>query len=148
MWDMSFSAAPREARNFSSHDIGGFAEEAAARVEEEEVGAAVFEVVAMVESGLMIFAAAVEVDGFVVDRGCGAGGSDEGGLGLLRTSLKALLSTDTIGATCFVLVEVGRGVIMVVVDDFTSGLLVTVVRGAGTLWSELEAGAILWGTMA
>ena len=34
------------------------------------------------------------------------GGSDEGGLGLLRTALKALLSTDTIGAICFVLVEV------------------------------------------
>ena len=102
---MSFSAAPREALNFSSHDIGGFAEVVAARVEEEEVGAAVFEVVAMVESGFIIFAAAVEVDGFVEDRGF-AGGSDEGGLGLLRTSLKALLSTDTIGATCFVLVEV------------------------------------------
>ena len=101
---MSFSAAPREARNFSSHDIGGFAEVVAARVE-EEIGAAVFEVVAMVESGLIILAAAVEVGGFVEDRGF-AGGSDEGGLGLLRTSLKALLSTDTIGATCFVLVEV------------------------------------------
>ena len=37
---------------------------------------------------------------------------------------------------------------MVVVDEFTSGLLVTVVRGAGALWSELEAGAILWGMMA
>ena len=106
---MSFSAAPREARNFSSHDIGGFAEVVAARVEEEELGAAVFEVVAMVESGFIIFAAAVEVGGFVEDRGfAGAslGGSDEGGLGLLSTSLKALLSTDTIGATCFVLVEV------------------------------------------
>ena len=106
---MSFSAAPRDARNFSSHDIGGFAEVIAARVEEEELGAAVFEVEAMVESGLIILAAAVEVDGFVEDRGfAGAslGGSDEGGLGLLRTSLKALLSTDTIGATCFVLVEV------------------------------------------
>ena len=102
---MSFSAAPRDARNFSSHDIGGFVEVVAARVEEEEVGAAVFEVVAMVESGFIIFAAAVEVDGFVEDRGF-AGGSDEGGLGLLSTALNALLSTDTIGATCFVLVEV------------------------------------------
>ena len=37
---------------------------------------------------------------------------------------------------------------MVVVDDFTSGLLVTVVRGAGALWSELEAGVLLWGMMA
>ena len=37
---------------------------------------------------------------------------------------------------------------MVVVDDFTSGSLVTVVRGAGTLLLELEAGAILWGMMA
>ena len=96
---MSFSAAPREARNFSSHDIGGFAEVVAARIEEEEVGAA------MAESGLIIFAAAVDVDGFDEDRGF-AGGSDEGGLGLLSTALKALLSTDTIGATCFVLVEV------------------------------------------
>ena len=56
MWDMSFSAAPREALNFSSHDIGGFAEVVAARIEEEEVGAA------MAESGLIIFAAAVDVD--------------------------------------------------------------------------------------
>ena len=32
--------------------------------------------------------------------------SDEGGLGLLSTALNALLSTDTIGAACFVLVEV------------------------------------------
>ena len=106
---MSFSAAPRDARNFSSHDIGGFAEVVAARVEEEEVSAAVFEVVAMVESGLIILAAAVEVDGFVEDRGFAGGslgGSDEGGLGLLSTALNALLSTDTIGAACFVLVEV------------------------------------------
>lgn len=105
---MSFSAAPREALNFSSHDIGGFTEVIAARVE-EEVGAAVFEVVAMAESGLIIFAAAVQVGGFVVDGGCAGsslGGSDEGGLGLLSTALKALLSTDTIGATCIVLVEV------------------------------------------
>ena len=82
---------------------------AAARVEEEEVSAAVFEVVAMVESGLIILAAAVEVDGFVEDRGFAGGslgGSDEGGLGLLSTALNALLSTDTIGAACFVLVEV------------------------------------------
>ena len=106
---MSFSAAPREALSFSSHDIGGFAEVVAARAKEEELGAAVFEVEAMVESGLIILAAAVEVGGFVEDRGfAGAslGGSDEGGLGLLSTALKALLSTDTIGATCFVLVEV------------------------------------------
>ena len=107
---MSFSAAPREALSFSSHDIGGFAEVVAARAKEEELGAAVFEVEAMVESGLIILAVVVEVDGFVEDRGCGAGGSlggsDEGGLGFLSTALKALLSTDTIGATCFVLVEV------------------------------------------
>ena len=37
---------------------------------------------------------------------------------------------------------------MVVVDDFTSGLLVTVARGAGTLLLELEAFVILWGMMA
>jgi len=37
---------------------------------------------------------------------------------------------------------------MVVVDDFNSELLATVVRGAGTLLLELEAGAILWGIMA
>ena len=38
---------------------------------------------------------------------------------------------------------------MVVVDDFKSGLLATVVIGAGrTLWSELEAGVVLCGTMA
>ena len=37
---------------------------------------------------------------------------------------------------------------MVVEDDFTSGLLATVVRGAGTLLLEHEAGVILWGMMA
>ena len=37
---------------------------------------------------------------------------------------------------------------MVVVEDFTSGLLVSVVRGAGTLLLELEAGVVLWGMMA
>ena len=37
---------------------------------------------------------------------------------------------------------------MVVVDDFNSELLATVVRRAGTLLLELEAGAILWGIMA
>ena len=108
MWDMSFSAAPREALNFSSHDIGGFTEVIAARVE-EEVGAAVFEVVAMVESGFIILAESLEVGSFVEDRGFAGGslgGSDEGGLGLLSTALNALLSTDTIGAACFVLVEV------------------------------------------
>ena len=105
---MSFSAAPREALNFSSHDIGGFAEVVAARVEEEEIGAAVFEVVAMVESGFIILAESLEVGSFVEDRGFAGGslgGSDEG-LGLLSTALNALLSTDTIGAACFVLVEV------------------------------------------
>ena len=106
---MSFSAAPREALNFSSHDIGGFAEVVAARVEEEEIGAAVFEVVAMVESGFIILAESLEVGSFVEDRGFAGGslgGSDEGGLGLLSTALNELLSTDTIGAACFVLVEV------------------------------------------
>ena len=95
---MSFSAAPREALNFSSHDIGGFAEIVAARVEEEEIGAAVFEVVAMVESGFIILAESLEVGSFVEDRGFAGGslgGSDEGGLGLLSTALNALLSTDT-----------------------------------------------------
>ena len=37
---------------------------------------------------------------------------------------------------------------MVVVDDFNSELLATVVRGAGTLLLELEAGVVLWGRMA
>ena len=37
---------------------------------------------------------------------------------------------------------------MVVVDDFNSELLATVVRRAGTLLLELEAGVVLWGRMA
>ena len=105
---MSFSAVPREARSFSSHDIWGLGLTGAVFLRRDEDGTATdMELVATVEDGAAVEEATTEVGGSLIEGKDSSTGSDGGGLGLFRTSLRALLSNDTIGTICWSRVVVG-----------------------------------------
>ena len=99
---MSFSAVPREARSFSSHDIWGLGFKGAVFLEEEDGTVGGMELAAITVDVAEVEEANVETGRFVDPDGKDSiTDSQGGGLGLFRTSLRALLSTATIGANCW-----------------------------------------------